>query len=40
METGGQNTDPLRAAMLGVEDWFLREIFPLEGLLMHFLRLN
>jgi RNA polymerase sigma-70 factor (ECF subfamily) len=23
-----------------VEDWFLREIFPLEGLLMHFLRLN
>jgi RNA polymerase sigma-70 factor (ECF subfamily) len=23
-----------------VEEWFLREIFPLEGLLMHFLRLN
>lgn len=40
METGGQNGDPLRAAMPEVEDWFLREIFPLEGLLMHFLRLN
>lgn len=24
----------------GVEDWFLREVFPLEGMLMHFLRQN
>lgn len=42
MDTGGKSTDPHPAAKAeaAVEDWFLREIFPLEGLLMHFLRLN
>ena len=42
METKGTDLRGPGAAMMSsaVEEWFLREIFPLEGLLMHYLHLN
>lgn len=42
METGGKGSEQRDAvhSSAAVEDWFLAEIFPLEGMLMHFLRLN
>jgi len=43
-ETGTELCDPRRTdkadAMSGVEDWFVREVLPLETMLMHFLHQN
>lgn len=43
-ETSSETTDPRSAgevrAVSAVEDWFVREVLPLEAMLMHFLHQN